>query len=449
MDVSHGKHSLNIDPHGLKPWQILAQDDPEIFGFIESEFKRQISGLEMIASENFASPAVIAAMANVFANKYAEGLPHKRYYGGCEVVDAMEEIAIDRARSLFKCKFANVQPHSGAQANAAVYLALAKPGDRILGLDLSHGGHLTHGSKVNFSGLIYESHFYGLKIFGNSAEGDHLVDMDQVRRLAKDLRPKILIAGASAYPRILDFEAFRSIADEVGAYLVVDMAHIAGLVAADLHPSPLPYAHVVTTTTHKTLRGPRGGLILWNDESLTKDLNKAVFPGIQGGPLEHIIAAKAVCFREAMGPKFQNDQLETVRNASTFADELLGHGFKLVTGGTDNHLVLINLLDTPVSGKQFEEGLGEIHIAVNKNTVPGETRSPFVTSGLRAGTPALTSRGFRKSEMVKIAKLFKLVFDDLSKNCLSKNKDQYINEVHELTRNFPLYPEWSHEVPPV
>jgi len=449
MGPSERHQSLDRGSRSQKPWQILANEDPEIFSSIESELLRQKCGLEMIASENFASPAVIAAMGNVFANKYAEGLPRKRYYGGCDVVDAMEELAIKRAKTLFKCQFANVQPHSGAQANAAVYLAFAKPGDRILGLDLSHGGHLTHGSKVNFSGMMYESHFYSLKIFGNSGEGDHLIDMEQVRRKARDLRPKIIVAGASAYPRILDFEAFRSIADEVGALLVVDMAHIAGLVSADLHPSPLPFAHAVTTTTHKTLRGPRGGLILWNDESFTKDLNKSVFPGIQGGPLEHIIAAKAVCFREAQGSKFQNDQLETVRNASTLADELLGHGFKLVTGGTDNHLILINLLDADVSGKQFEEGLGEIHIAVNKNTVPGETRSPFVTSGLRVGTPALTSRGFRKPEMIRIAKILKNVFDDLSKNCLDANKRKYLEEVEDMTKQFPLYPEWSNEVSPV
>jgi glycine hydroxymethyltransferase len=417
-----------------KPWQILANKDPQVYQLIESELKRQQEGLELIASENFASTEVIASMGNVLANKYAEGLPGKRYYGGCEVVDAMESLAIDRLTRLFEAKYANVQPHSGAQANAAVFLVLAKPGDRILGLDLAHGGHLTHGSKVNFSGLIYESHFYQLQA------GTDLIDMDEVRAKAHEIRPKIIVAGASAYPRTIDFAEFRKIADEVGAYLVVDMAHIAGLVAAKLHPSPIPHAHVVTTTTHKTLRGPRGGVIMWNDDALTKDINKGVFPGTQGGPLEHIIASKAVCFQEALQPSFREYQLDVVRNAAALAESLMEHGFKLVSGGTDNHLVLINLSDTPVSGKQLEEALGKIAITANKNTVPGEKRSPFVTSGVRLGTPAVTTRGLRQAEMKHIARWTRQAFEhvgDESKLSVLRR------EVEELARKFPLYPAWT------
>jgi len=417
-----------------KPWQILANKDPQVYQLIESELKRQQEGLELIASENFASTEVIASMGNVLANKYAEGLPGKRYYGGCEVVDAMESLAIDRLTRLFEAKYANVQPHSGAQANAAVFLVLAKPGDRILGLDLAHGGHLTHGSKVNFSGLIYESHFYQLQA------GTDLIDMDEVRAKAHEIKPKIIVAGASAYPRTIDFAEFRKIADEVGAYLVVDMAHIAGLVAAKLHPSPIPHAHVVTTTTHKTLRGPRGGVIMWNDDALTKDINKGVFPGTQGGPLEHIIASKAVCFQEALQPSFREYQLDVVRNAAALAESLMEHGFKLVSGGTDNHLVLINLSDTPVSGKQLEEALGKIAITANKNTVPGEKRSPFVTSGVRLGTPAVTTRGLRQAEMKHIARWTRQAFEhvgDESKLSVLRR------EVEELARKFPLYPAWT------
>lgn len=417
-----------------KPWQILANKDPQVFQLIEAELKRQQEGLELIASENFASTEVISCMGNVLANKYAEGLPGKRYYGGCEVVDAMESLAIERLTKLFEAKYANVQPHSGAQANAAVFLVLAKPGDRILGLDLAHGGHLTHGSKVNFSGVIYESHFYQLQA------GTDLIDMDEVRAKALEVKPKIIVAGASAYPRTIDFAAFRKIADEVGAYLVVDMAHIAGLVAAKLHPSPVPHAHVVTTTTHKTLRGPRGGVILWNDDALTKEINKGVFPGTQGGPLEHIIAAKAVCFQEALQPTFLDYQLNVVRNAAALAESLMEHGFKLVSGGTDNHLVLINLSDTAVSGKQLEEALGKIAITANKNTVPGEKRSPFVTSGVRLGTPAVTTRGLRQAEMAQIARwtrqAFEHVGDDHKLSVLRR-------EVEALARKFPLYPVWT------
>jgi len=417
-----------------KPWDLLAAKDPEVYRLIEAELHRQQEGLELIASENFASETVIAAMGNILTNKYAEGLPGKRYYGGCEIVDQVESLAIERLTRLFGARFANVQPHSGAQANAATYLALAKPGDRILGLDLSHGGHLTHGSKVNFSGLIYESHFYQLE------SGSDLIDIGDVRRKALELRPKIIVAGASAYPRAIDFEAFRSIADEVGAYLVVDMAHIAGLVAAGLHVSPVPHAHVVTSTTHKTLRGPRGGLILWNDETLTKELNKAVFPGTQGGPLEHVIAAKAICFGEALAPSFKEYQLEVVRNASHLAEQLVQRGFKLVSGGTDNHLMLINLSDTEVSGKQLEEALGKIAITVNKNTVPGEKRSPFVTSGIRIGTPAVTTRGLRRPEMEQVAGWIREAFEHVGDETrLAKVKGQ----VEALARKFPLYPAWT------
>jgi glycine hydroxymethyltransferase len=416
-----------------KPWQPLQDQDPEIFRLIEAELHRQQEGLELIASENFASAAVVTAMGNPLTNKYAEGLPGKRYYGGCEVVDAVEALAIDRVTRLFKCKFANVQPHSGAQANAAAYLALCKPGDRILGLDLSHGGHLTHGSKVNFSGLIYESHHYTLE------PGTDLIDMEDVRRKALELRPKVLVAGASAYPRALDFAAFRKIADEVGAYLFVDMAHIAGLVAADLHQSPLPHAHVVTSTTHKTLRGPRGGVILWNDEALTKELNKAVFPGIQGGPLEHIVAAKAVCFKEALDPGFKAYQLQVVRNAARLAEGLVQRGFALVSGGTDNHLLLLSLVDAQVSGKQLEDALGKAAITVNKNTVPGEKRSPFVTSGVRVGTPAVTSRGLREAEMDKVAGWVRDCFEHHADDArLARIR----GEVTALARSFPLYPGW-------
>jgi glycine hydroxymethyltransferase len=413
---------------------MLKKADPDIYHLIEAELHRQHEGLELIASENFASAAVVACMGNVLTNKYAEGLPAKRYYGGCEIVDQVETIAIERAKQLFGAKFANVQPHSGAQANAAVYLALLKPGDKILGLDLSHGGHLTHGSKVNFSGLIYESHFYGLD------PKTELIDFNDVRHKAKALRPKVIIAGASAYPRAINFETFREIADEVGAYLFVDMAHIAGLVAANLHSNPLEFAHVVTTTTHKTLRGPRGGMILWNDEVLGKEINKAVFPGTQGGPLEHIIAAKAVCFKEALQPAFKDYQLQVVRNAAALADSLIERGFKLVSSGTDNHLLLINLADTDVSGKQLEEALGHIAITVNKNTVPNEKRSPFVTSGIRMGTPAVTTRGLKQTEMQQIAVWTRTAFEKLNDaQALTSLRE----EVSELAKRFPLYPEWS------
>lgn len=417
-----------------KPWDTLSSYDPEVYRLIEDELHRQQEGLELIASENFASLQVIATMGNIMTNKYAEGLPGKRYYGGCEVVDVLESLAIERVKKVFGAKFANVQPHSGAQANAAVFLALLKPGDKILGLDLSNGGHLTHGSKVNFSGQIYDSHFYKLH-----TETD-LIDMDAVRKIALEVKPKLIIAGASAYPRAIDFEGFRKIADEVGAYLLVDMAHIADIVAAGLHQSPVPHAHVVTSTTHKTLRGPRGGIILWNDEALGKEINKAVFPGTQGGPLEHIIAAKAVCFKEALDPSFKNYQLEVVRNAEHLAAKLVASGFRLISGGTDNHLMLLDFSDTDVSGKEMEAALGKVAITVNKNTVPNEKRSPFVTSGIRIGTPAITSRGLRRPEMDELAGLIKATFDNIKDDKkLSSIKDKVVG----LANRFPLYPEWK------
>ncbi len=417
-----------------RPWDILETADKEIFDLIQSEMARQKHGLELIASENFASRAVIAAMANVLTNKYAEGLPGKRYYGGCQVVDRVEEIAIERVCRLFGSKFANVQPHSGAQANAAVYLALLNSGDKILGLDLSHGGHLTHGSKVNFSGILYESHFYRLD------PETEMIDYDDVRRIALELKPKMIIAGASAYARVLDFKRFREIADEVGAYLLVDMAHIAGLVAAGEHPSPVPHAHVTTSTTHKTLRGPRGGIILWNEEGLTAKINKSVFPGIQGGPLEHVIAAKAVCFNEALEPAFKTYQQQVIANAKALAQSLKNKGVKLVSGGTDNHLMLLDLSGTAITGKQLEEALGKVDITVNKNTVPQEKRSPFVTSGVRIGTPAITSRGMNTPEMDLLGELISSVIKNVDNQA---ELDRIRRDVLALAERFPLYPEWS------
>ncbi len=415
-----------------RPWQSVLQHDEEIYNLIEKEFERQAEGLELIASENFTSPAVMAAMSSVLTNKYAEGLPGKRYYGGCEIVDQVESIAINRLKHLFGSKFANVQPHSGAQANAAVFLSLCKPGDKILGMSLSHGGHLTHGSPVNFSGLTYEAHSYILH------ETTERLDYDAIEAQALKLRPRLLIAGASAYSRVIDFKRFREIADKCGALLLVDMAHIAGLVAAGVHPSPVSHAHVVTSTTHKTLRGPRGGVIMWNDESLKFD--KAVFPGIQGGPLEHVIAAKAICFREAAEPSFKDYQTRVVSNAQTLANALVQKGFRLVSGGTDNHLLLLDLSGREISGKDLEEALGKVAITVNKNTVPNEKRSPFVTSGVRIGTPAVTTRGFGKSEMIKIADWVGRVCDSYrDPESLAKIRV----EVQNLANSFPLYAEWS------
>lgn len=416
------------------PWDVLRNQDQEIFNLIQDEMGRQRHGLELIASENFASPAVIASMGNVLTNKYAEGLPGKRYYGGCQVVDRVEDIAIRRVCQLFGAKFANVQPHSGAQANAAVYLALLNAGDKVLGLDLSHGGHLTHGSKVNFSGLLYESHFYGID------PETETINYDHVLKVARELKPKMIIAGASAYARTIDFKRFREIADDVGAYLMVDMAHIAGLVAAGEHPSPIPHAHVVTSTTHKTLRGPRGGIILWNDEALTPKINKSVFPGTQGGPLEHIIAAKAVSFKEALEPGFKTYQKQVVANAKALAEALKKNGIKLVSGGTDNHLMLLDLSETEITGKQLEEALGKVEITVNKNTVPREKRSPFVTSGIRIGTPAVTSRGLGTPEMSVIANLISRVVKNIDNPA---ELDKIRHDVLTLADKFPLYPEWA------
>jgi glycine hydroxymethyltransferase len=417
-----------------RPWDILKNTDKEIFDLIQEEMGRQKHGLELIASENFASPAVIASMGNILANKYAEGLPGKRYYGGCQVVDRIEDIAIRRACQVFGVKFANVQPHSGAQANAAVFLALLSSGDKILGLDLSHGGHLTHGSKVNFSGILYESHFYGLD------PETETINYDQVLKIAREIKPKMIIAGASAYARIIDFKRFREIADEVGAYLLVDMAHIAGLVAAGEHPSPVPHAHVTTSTTHKTLRGPRGGIILWNDEALTPKINKSVFPGIQGGPLEHIIASKAVSFKEALEPSFKEYQRQVVANARALANALIKKGIKIVSGGTDNHLMLLDLSATEITGKQLEEALGKVDITVNKNTVPKEKRSPFVTSGIRIGTPAITSRGLGLPEMETLAELIHRVVKNIDNQA---ELDKIRHNVLALAERFPLYPEWT------
>lgn len=414
------------------PWSLLQNHDPEIYALIEDEYRRQETGLELIASENFASAETIASMGSILTNKYAEGIPGKRYYGGCEVVDKIETIAIERAKKLFGSKFANVQPHSGAQANAAVYLTLLQPGDKVLGMDLSHGGHLTHGSKVNFSGILYESHFYGVEI-----ETGRL-NYEKVRAKALEVKPKMIIAGASAYAREIDFKKFREIADEVGAYLFVDMAHIAGLVAAGEHMSPVPHAHVVTTTTHKTLRGPRGGLILWNDESI--NINKSVFPGIQGGPLEHVIASKAVSFLEALRPEYKTYQKRTKENAKALAEALIAKGFKIVSGGTDNHLMLLDLSDTDVSGKQMEEALGKVEITVNKNTVPNEKRSPFVTSGIRLGTPALTSRGMGPKEMTQIAAWIWTTYQNVNN---AEVLSGIAKEVHALASSFPLYPVWK------
>jgi glycine hydroxymethyltransferase len=411
-------------PPGAK----LREADPEIAKVIEEEILRQGEGLELIASENFVSPAVMEAMGSPLTNKYAEGLPGKRYYGGCEVVDVAENLAIDRAKQLFGADHANVQPHSGAQANAAVMLAFLKPGDAILGLDLSQGGHLTHGSPVNFSGLIYKAFHYGVNDNG-------IIDYERMKEIARKERPKMIIAGASAYARIIDFAPFAEVAKEIGALFMVDMAHFAGLVATGYHPSPVPLADVVTTTTHKTLRGPRGGMILCKAEH-AKAVDKAVFPGTQGGPLMHVIAAKAVSFREALQPEFKTYCAQIIRNAQALAAALAGHGFQIVSGGTDNHLMLVDLRNKGVTGKVAEKVLGEAGITVNKNTVPKETQSPFVTSGVRIGTPAVTTRGMKEEEMGRIA--------DFIDRALAAPEDagslaRIKQEVKELANAFPLY----------
>ncbi len=406
----------------------ISQTDPEIAAAIQSEFDRQQDGLELIASENVVSEAVMHAMGSVLTNKYAEGYPGKRYYGGCSCVDVAENIAIERAKKLFGAKFANVQPHSGAQANTAVYFALIKPGDTVMGMSLAHGGHLTHGSPVNISGMYYNFVPYEL-----NPETEY-IDMDEFARLAKEHKPKLIVAGASAYPRTIDFKAMADIAHSVGAYLMVDMAHIAGLVAAGEHPSPVPYADVVTTTTHKTLRGPRGGLILTNDEELAKKINKAIFPGIQGGPLMHVIAAKAVCFGEALTPEFKEYQHNIVVNARTLADGLLAEGFDLVSGGTDNHLMLVDLRPMGITGKEFEARLDAVHITVNKNAIPNDPEKPFVTSGVRVGTPAVTSRGLGVEDMKTIARLFGAVAKDFEGSA-----DAVRAQVAEICKKYPLY----------
>ena len=400
--------------------------DPEVARAIEAEGERQNSHIELIASENWVSKAVMAAMGSILTNKYAEGYPGRRYYGGCQCVDVVEDLARDRAKKLFGCDYANVQPHSGAQANLAVFFAMLKPGDKILGMNLDHGGHLTHGSPVNISGSYFETSFYGVNDQG-------VIDYNMVREIAKREKPKLIIAGASAYARIIDFKKFREIADEVGAYLMVDIAHIAGLVAAGLHPSPIPYADVVTTTTHKTLRGPRGGMILANQEAAEKfNFNKAVFPGIQGGPLEHVIAGKAVCFQEALQPEFKAYQTQIVANAQALAKGLTERGVKLVSGGTDNHLMLVDLSEEDVTGKELETRLDEAHITCNKNTIPNDPRSPRVTSGVRLGTPAVTTRGMKEADMDVIAGAIAMVIRDEGYVAQARRM------VESLTKKYPL-----------
>ena len=404
----------------------IKKADSEIADAIQAEMERQNSHLELIASENWVSKAVMAAMGSPLTNKYAEGYPGKRYYGGCQCVDVVEDLARERAKKLFGCDYANVQPHSGAQANLAVFFAMLEPGDKVMGMNLDHGGHLTHGSPVNISGKYFNVVSYGVNDEG-------VIDYDKVREIAVKEKPKMIIAGASAYARIIDFKKFREIADEVGAYLMVDMAHIAGLVAAGLHPSPIPYADVTTTTTHKTLRGPRGGLILCNQEAADKfNFNKAVFPGIQGGPLEHVIAGKAVCFKEALEPEFAEYQKQIIKNAQALSKGLMDRGVKIVSGGTDNHLMLIDLRGEDVTGKELEKRLDAAHITCNKNTVPNDPRSPFVTSGVRLGTPAVTTRGLKEDDMDMIAECIALVLQ--SEGNIEKVKGM----VAELTAKYPL-----------
>jgi glycine hydroxymethyltransferase len=418
----------------MKGYEMLAESleciaavDPETAAAIKAEYNRESSGLEMIASENFVSPAVLAAAGCIMTNKYAEGYPSKRYYGGCACVDVVEELARKRACELFGAEYANVQPHSGSQANTAVYVALLKAGDTVMGMSLAHGGHLTHGSPVNFSGLYYNFVPYGVDSV------THRIDYDMMEKIAVENKPKMIVAGASAYPRFIDFQRIREICDKVGAYMMVDMAHIAGLVAAGLHPSPVPYADIVTTTTHKTLRGPRGGIILCR-EKYAKQIDKAIFPGIQGGPLMHIIAAKAVCFKEALTPEFKAYQQQIVKNAQALASALKSEGFDLVSGGTDNHLMLLDLRGMNLTGKEFEHRLDNVRITVNKNAIPNDPQSPFITSGIRVGTPAVTTRGMKEPEMRKIAHLYALAARDF------ENSADFIRaEVANLCEAFPLY----------
>lgn len=400
--------------------------DMEVADAITKEFDRQNSHIELIASENWVSPAVMSAMGSVMTNKYAEGYPGKRYYGGCDCVDIVENLAIERAKELFGCDYVNVQPHSGAQANMAVMFAMLEPGDKIMGMNLDHGGHLTHGSPVNMSGKYFDVAHYGVN-------EDGVIDYDEVLRIAKEHQPKLIVAGASAYARTIDFKRFREIADEVGAYLMVDIAHIAGLVATGLHPSPIPYAHVTTTTTHKTLRGPRGGMIMCSEEMNKKfNFNKAVFPGIQGGPLMHVIAGKAVCFKEALQPEYKTYMEQVVRNAKALCNGLKSRGVKIVSGDTDNHLMLVDLSGTDISGKELEKRLDDAHVTANKNTIPNDPRSPFVTSGVRLGTPAVTTRGMKEEDMDKIAEIIAMVIE--SEDNVEKAKAM----VAELTAKYPL-----------
>ncbi len=405
----------------------VTQADPEIAAAIKQEISRQRSKIELIASENFVSPAVMEAMGTPLTNKYAEGYPGKRYYGGCEYVDIVEDLARERAKKLFGAEFANVQPHSGAQANFAVFFAVMEPGDTYLGMNLAHGGHLSHGSPVNVSGKYFNVVSYGVD------EKTHRIDYDALRQLAIENKPKMILAGASAYAREIDFKKFREIADEVGAYLMVDMAHIAGLVAAGLHPSPVPYADFVTTTTHKTLRGPRGGLILCK-EKYAQMINKAVFPGNQGGPLMHVIAAKAVCFSEALKPEFKTYQEQVKKNAAALCDELINLGIDIVSGGTDNHLMLVDLSKRGLTGKEVEHNLDEIGITANKNTIPNDPQSPFVTSGLRLGAPAVTTRGFKEDDMREVAQIINLVITNFE-----ANRDEAAHRVDALCAKYPLY----------
>lgn len=412
----------------MKDFDLLKKNDPEVYAAVMDEANRQRNKIELIASENFVSETVMEANGTPLTNKYAEGYPGKRYYGGCEYVDVIEDLARERAKKLFGAEYANVQPHSGAQANMAVFFALLEPGDTVLSMSLAHGGHLSHGSPVNMSGKYFNIVPYGV------TEDTNTIDYGEVRRLALECKPKLILAGASAYPRVIDFEKFAEIAKEVGAYFMVDMAHIAGLVAAGVHPSPMPYADVVTTTTHKTLRGPRGGLILTNDEELSKKFNKAIFPGIQGGPLMHTISAKAVCFGEALTTEFKTYQEQIVKNAQTLANRLMSEGLKLVSGGTDNHLMLVDLTDTGVTGKEAEKMLDEVGITVNKNAIPFDTKSPFITSGIRIGTPATTSRGFVEEDMDEVGKLIALTIRDFE-----NSRGEIKARVAALCKKHPLY----------
>ena len=409
-------------------FETLKEYDSEVASACENELKRQRGNIELIASENIVSPAVLLAAGGILTNKYAEGYPTKRYYGGCQCVDVVEDIARERAKKLFGCNFANVQPHSGANANLAVFFALLRPGDTVMGMNLQQGGHLSHGSPVNISGKYFNIVPYGVN------DVTETIDYDEMEKIALECKPKLIVVGASAYSRIIDFKRCREIADKVSAYLMVDMAHIAGLIAAGVHPSPVPYADVVTTTTHKTLRGPRGGMILSNNEEIAKKIDKAVFPGTQGGPLMHIIAAKAVALGEALTDEYKEYQKQVVKNAAALANALTDEGFEIVSGGTDNHLMLLKLIKEGITGKELEHRLDEVHITANKNTVPNDPQSPFITSGLRLGTPAVTTRGFKEEEMKKIAHWIRLIVDDFE-----ANKETVSKEVTELCEKFPIY----------